>query len=79
MPMDLSVLVGILIALAALWAAFLVLFWALRPKDVPLRELLRVIPDVIRLLRSVIGDRSAPLDPGWSSSACWPGSFRRST
>jgi uncharacterized membrane protein YkvA (DUF1232 family) len=60
--MDLRLLLGVLIALAALWAGFLVLFWALRPRDVPLRELLRVIPDVIRLLRSLIGDRSAPLD-----------------
>jgi uncharacterized membrane protein YkvA (DUF1232 family) len=40
----------------------LVLFWALRPKGVPVRELLGLIPDVLRLLRSVIGDSSAPPD-----------------
>jgi uncharacterized membrane protein YkvA (DUF1232 family) len=59
---DRSLLVGIVVALVALWAALLVLFWVLRPKDLPLREVLRVIPDLIRLLRSVIADRTAPLD-----------------
>ena len=33
-----------------------------RPKGGPLRELVRVVPDVLRLLRSIIGDRSVPLD-----------------
>ena len=60
--MDLRVLIGIVIAVAVVWAGFLVLFWVLRPKGVALREVFAVIPDVIRLLRSVIGDRSAPLD-----------------
>jgi uncharacterized membrane protein YkvA (DUF1232 family) len=60
--MDPRTLVGIVVALVALWAVLLVLFWALRPKGVPLRVLLGVVPDVIRLLRSVIGDRSTPLD-----------------
>jgi len=60
--MDLRPLVGILVALVALWALLLVVFWALRPKGVSVREILRLIPDVVRLLRSIIGDRSAPLD-----------------
>ena len=60
--MDLRTLAGIVVALVALWAVLLVLFWALRPKGVSIREILGVIPDVVRLLRSVIGDRSAPLD-----------------
>ena len=38
------------------------LFWALRPKNVSVRELFGLIPDVLRLLRSVIGDGSALLD-----------------
>ena len=57
-----EVIVAIAVGLVALWALFLVLFWALRPKGVPVRELLGLIPDVLRLLRSVIGDRSAPAD-----------------
>jgi len=57
-----EVIVAIAVGLVALWALLLVLFWALRPKGVPVRELLGLIPDVLRLLRSVIGDRSAPPD-----------------
>jgi uncharacterized membrane protein YkvA (DUF1232 family) len=59
---DLSWLLGIVVTLLVLWALLIALFWALRPKGVPVRELLGLIPDVLRLLRSVIGDRSAPTD-----------------
>jgi uncharacterized membrane protein YkvA (DUF1232 family) len=57
-----DLLLAIVVALIAFWALLLVLFWALRPKGVPVRELIGLIPDVLRLLRSVIGDRSAPRD-----------------
>ena len=57
-----ELIVAIAVGLVAVWAIFIVLFWALRPKGVPVRELLGLIPDVLRLLRSVIGDRSAPAD-----------------
>jgi uncharacterized membrane protein YkvA (DUF1232 family) len=57
-----EVIVAIAVGLVALWALLLVLFWVLRPKGVPLRELLGLIPEVLRLLRSVVGDRSAPAD-----------------
>lgn len=60
--MDVGALIGIVVALVVVWAVLLGLFWALRPKGVSIRELLRVIPDLLRLLRSVIGDRSVPLD-----------------
>lgn len=60
--MDLGILAGIVVALVALWAVLLALFWALRPKGVTVRDIIGVIPDVLRLLRSVIGDRSTPLD-----------------
>jgi uncharacterized membrane protein YkvA (DUF1232 family) len=57
-----STILVVVVAVIAVWVALLVLFWALRPKGVPIRELLAVIPDVLRLLRSIIRDRSAPLD-----------------
>lgn len=60
--MDAGTLVGIAVALVAFWVVLLVLFWALRPRGVPVREILGVVPDVVRLVRSVIGDRAAPLD-----------------
>jgi uncharacterized membrane protein YkvA (DUF1232 family) len=59
---DLNLVVAIIAGLVVLWAALLVLFWLLRPKGVPTREVLRLVPDVLRLLRSIIADRSAPLD-----------------
>ena len=60
--MELPTVVAILVALLLLWVALLVVFWALRPKGVTVRELVGLIPDILRLLRSLIGDRSAPLD-----------------
>ena len=60
--MDLGLLVGIVVGLVVLWLALLVVFWIFRPRDVPVREVVRLIPDLLRLLRTVIGDRGAPLD-----------------
>lgn len=60
--MDLSWLVGPLLALASVWALLVALVWFLRPRDVALPEVLRVIPDVVRLVRRLIGDRSVPID-----------------
>jgi uncharacterized membrane protein YkvA (DUF1232 family) len=59
--MDVGPLVGIVVGVLAVWLVLLALFWLLRPKGVSVRELLRIIPDVLRLIRSVIADRSAPL------------------
>ena len=60
--MDLGVLVGIVVGIVALWVLLLVVFMLLRPKVVPVRELLGIIPDVLRLIRGLMGDKSAPLD-----------------
>jgi uncharacterized membrane protein YkvA (DUF1232 family) len=57
-----EVIVEIAIGLIALWAFLVVLLWVFRPKNASAQELIGLIPDVLRLLRSVIGDRSAPLD-----------------
>src|SRR5215218_1404092 len=59
---DLTWLLWLVFGLIVLWVVLLVLFWLLRPKDVSARELIRVVPDVVRLIRSVITDRGAPLD-----------------
>lgn len=60
--MDVGTVVAVVVALAALWASLLVVFFALRPKGVSVRETVGVVPDVLRLLRSVVADPSAPLD-----------------
>jgi uncharacterized membrane protein YkvA (DUF1232 family) len=59
---DLPTIVAIVAALVVLWGILLVVFWVLRPRGVTVRELVGLIPDILRLLRSLIGDRSAPLD-----------------
>ena len=60
--MDSGPILAIVVGVIALWVALLVLLWILRPRDVAARELLRVVPDLLRLLRSVVSDRSAPWD-----------------
>lgn len=60
--MGLDVVLEIVIGMAALWVAVLVLFWLFRPKGVAVREVLAIVPDVLRLLRSLIGDPRAPVD-----------------
>ena len=59
--MDLGIVLRIVIGLLAVWLALLVLLWVFRPRDVALREALRIVPDLLRLVRSLIADRDAPL------------------
>ena len=60
--MGLELILGLVVGLLILWIALLAMFFVLRPKDVPSRELLAVVPDVLRLLRSLVRDRSVPTD-----------------
>jgi uncharacterized membrane protein YkvA (DUF1232 family) len=56
-------LIGVLVGLAAAWLAFLMLLWVLRPRDARLADLVRVVPDIVRLCRDVLADRRAPAGP----------------
>jgi uncharacterized membrane protein YkvA (DUF1232 family) len=58
--MDLTLVVAVLIGLAAVWLLFVAILWVFRPRDAPLRELVRLVPDVVRLCRDVLTDREAP-------------------
>jgi uncharacterized membrane protein YkvA (DUF1232 family) len=60
--MDAGWLFAIVVSLIAVWAVLIIVLWLLRPRDVRARELVRVVPDLLRLLRAIITDRSAPLD-----------------
>ena len=60
--MDVRILLGIAVGLAVVWGVFILLFWFLRPKDVPIGEVVRIVPDVVRMLRSIVGDSASPLD-----------------
>ena len=59
--MDWRTLAVIIGSVVAVWAVLIGLLWIFRPRDVGLGELLRIIPDVLRLVRRLIGDRGIPL------------------
>jgi uncharacterized membrane protein YkvA (DUF1232 family) len=59
--MDLTWAVGILGGLAVAWLTFIVLLWLLRPRDARLRDLLRVVPDIVRLCRDLVAAQDTPL------------------
>ncbi len=60
--MDVGPVLAVIGGLALLWALVVGLLLLFQPRGVRLRELVGVVPDVLRLLRSLIGDRSTPLD-----------------
>ena len=59
---DLRIVVGIVAGILVLWAVLLALFWILRPKGVSARELVAVVPDLVRMLRDIVRDPATPLD-----------------
>jgi len=59
--MALGNVVAIVFGLFVVWALLIGLLWAIRPRGVRLRDLARVVPDLLRLIRDLIADRSVPL------------------
>jgi uncharacterized membrane protein YkvA (DUF1232 family) len=53
-------LIGVLAGLLLLWLLLIAVLWAARPEELRLRELLRLLPDVLRLLRRLAGDGTLP-------------------
>jgi uncharacterized membrane protein YkvA (DUF1232 family) len=56
-----DLLIGVIIGLLAAWAVLVAILWVLRPRDVPLSELVAFVPDLVRLVRALIADRSTPM------------------
>jgi uncharacterized membrane protein YkvA (DUF1232 family) len=54
-------IVGVILGVLVLWALLLAILWVVRPRDVRLRDLAGVIPDLLRLVRDLIADPSVPL------------------
>src|SRR5918994_6471792 len=52
---------GIAAAVATLWVLLMAALWVAKPDDQRLRESLRLLPDVIRLVSRLARDRSVPL------------------
>ena len=59
--MDWGIALGIGVSLLAVWVLLLVLLWLFRPRDLALGELVRVVPDVLRLVRGLLADRAVPV------------------
>ena len=59
--MDTATVVGIVVGLLVVWALFIAILWLVRPRDVGLRDLVTVVPDVLRLVRRLLADRAIPL------------------
>jgi uncharacterized membrane protein YkvA (DUF1232 family) len=55
-----DLLIGIGAALLLMWIALVVVLIAMRPRGGLLTEALRLLPDVVRLLRRLAGDDSLP-------------------
>ena len=53
-------LVGVLGGLLPCWLVLMAVLWATRPDDLRLRELLRLLPDVLRLVHRLAGDGTLP-------------------
>jgi uncharacterized membrane protein YkvA (DUF1232 family) len=59
--MDWRVLAGIVGSLVAVWVLLIGLLWLLRPRDASLGELVRLVPDLLRLVRGLLADRTVPI------------------
>jgi uncharacterized membrane protein YkvA (DUF1232 family) len=57
---NIAVVLGIVVGLLAVWVALLILLWAVHPRRVPLREAIRIVPDLVRLVRSLLSDQATP-------------------
>ena len=59
--MNWIVVLGVLGSLLAVWVLFIGILWLFRPRDVRVGQLVRIVPDILRLVRQLLGDRSVPL------------------
>ncbi|GAA0975889.1 DUF1232 domain-containing protein [Acrocarpospora macrocephala] len=55
-----DILIGVLIAVAATWIVLVIGLAVVRPKGSLLTEALRILPDLLRLLRRLAADRTLP-------------------
>ena len=58
--MGTDLLLRIVLGLIAAWALLVAVLWVLRPRDVALSELVAFVPDLVRLVRLLIADRTVP-------------------
>ena len=59
--MNATTILTVLLGLVAAWALVILLLWRARPRGIQLRTLVSVVPDVVRLARSILSDPAVPL------------------
>ena len=59
--MDWTFVLALVASLLAVWLLFIAVLWLFRPRDVRLGQLVRIVPDVLRLIRQLLGDRTVPV------------------
>ena len=59
-----SVLIVVL-AIVAAWLVFLLFVALAKPDDTTLRDALRLLPDIVRLVRRLVADREIPRRTSW--------------
>jgi uncharacterized membrane protein YkvA (DUF1232 family) len=52
-------------ALVAVWLAFIVFLWVIRPDNTSLSDAARLLPDTLRLVRRLSTDRTIPRSTRW--------------
>jgi len=53
------------VSIVALWFALLVIVWVAKPDDASLGDMLRLLPDALRLVRRLTADREIPRRTRW--------------
>jgi uncharacterized membrane protein YkvA (DUF1232 family) len=55
-----AVVASVVGGVVLLWVALIVALWFVRPDELRIRDALRLLPDLVRLLRRLAGDRTLP-------------------
>jgi len=55
----------VVVAIVAAWLAFVAFVAILKPDDTTLRDALRLLPDIVRLVRRLVADREIPRGTRW--------------
>ena len=70
-----DLVLGLVAALVLVWLALVVGLIVVRPRGGLLREALRLLPDVLRLIRRLAADKTLPPESGFGLLCCWPTSL----
>jgi uncharacterized membrane protein YkvA (DUF1232 family) len=55
-----SVPLGVLAGVLLLWIALVVVFWLVKPDEYAIRDAMRLLPDVVRLIKRLAADPQTP-------------------